>query len=70
MLDSWPCASGKPSALHASSEYTPVNELERLEVLMSKDAASKLTKATLTANGESRPLEFTYAEARGRLVLP
>jgi len=55
------------AALHASSAYTPSNLLERLEVLM--PAATKVGSVTLTYKGESKPLEFSYVEKSGRLVV-
>ena len=57
------------SALHTDPRYTPINMLERVELLMTADAAKKLKRVTLKAGGESRQLDFSYAAATKRLVV-
>ena len=57
-------------ALHSDERYTPSNGLERVELLVSAEAAAKIKKVTLTAGGqEAKALEFSYAAARQRLVV-
>ena len=57
------------AALHADPKYTPPNTLERVEVLMTADAAAKLKSATLTAGGATRKLDFSYVASTQRLVV-
>jgi len=55
------------SALHVSNTYVPSNVLERLEVLQLADR--QVSSVTMTYDGESKPLEFLYASASGRLII-
>ena len=36
---------------------------------MGADEAAKLTSVTLTAEGQTSPLEFSYSDASGRLTV-
>jgi len=55
--------------LHHDAAYEPNNELERVEVLLSPEEAASLTSVTLTANGETRLLDFRYVTSSKRLVV-
>jgi len=50
-----------------SNTYVPSNVLERLEVLQLADR--QVSSVTMTYDGESKPLEFLYASASGRLII-
>lgn len=55
------------SPLHASSEYVPINKLERVELL--GPSPPGVSKATLLHGGEARTLDVRYAAESGRLVV-
>ena len=56
-------------ALHTDSQYTPMNLLERVELLMPADAAAELSAVMLLRGGETRALDFSYLAATRRLVV-
>jgi len=57
------------AALHADASYTPPNQLERVELLMSLEDAANLNGVTLEAGGVTTALDFRYVSATRRLVV-